>query len=59
MKGEGEADVRRLTTGVVYEDPWMRLRRDEIERRDGSRGTYAFVEKPDFAIPPWLPTRCC
>jgi 8-oxo-dGDP phosphatase len=35
---------------VVYEDAWMRLRRDEIERRDGSRGTYAYVEKPDFAV---------
>ena len=23
---------------------------DKIERRDGSRGTYAFVEKPDFAL---------
>ena len=44
------ADVRTLTTGVVYEDQWMRLRRDDIERRDGSRGTYAFVEKPDFAL---------
>src|SRR3984957_20706019 len=43
-------DVRMLSTGVVYEDRWMRLRRDEIERRDGSRGTYAFVEKPDCAI---------
>jgi len=43
-------DVRMLSTGVVYEDRWMRLRRDEIERRDGSRGTYAFVEKADFAI---------
>jgi len=39
-----------LATGVVYEDSWMRLRRDEVERRDGSRGTYAYVEKPDFAI---------
>lgn len=28
----------------------MRLRRDEIERRDGSRGSYAFVEKADFAL---------
>ncbi len=28
----------------------MRLRRDEIERRDGSRGAYAFVEKHDFAL---------
>jgi 8-oxo-dGTP pyrophosphatase MutT (NUDIX family) len=44
------ADVRMLASGVVYEDNWMRLRRDEIERRDGSRGTYAFVEKPDFAL---------
>ena len=39
-----------LASGVVYEDNWMRLRRDEIQRRDGSRGTYAFVEKPDFAL---------
>jgi 8-oxo-dGDP phosphatase len=39
-----------LAAGVVYQDAWMRLRRDEIERRDGSRGTYAFVDKPDFAI---------
>jgi len=39
-----------LSSGVVYEDSWMRLRRDEIERRDGSHGTYAFVEKPDFAL---------
>jgi len=44
------ADVRTLSTGIVYEDRWMRLRRDEIERRDGSRGTYAFVEKSDFAL---------
>jgi 8-oxo-dGDP phosphatase len=44
------ADVRMLATGIVYEDSWMRLRRDEIERRDGSRGTYAFVEKRDFAL---------
>jgi 8-oxo-dGDP phosphatase len=44
------ADIRMLASGVVYEDNWMRLRRDEIERRDGSRGTYAFIEKRDFAL---------
>ena len=49
-EGAERADVRRLSTGVVYEDQWMRLRLDEIERRDGSRGTYAFEEKPDFAV---------
>jgi 8-oxo-dGDP phosphatase len=53
--GEGEAggegrDVRTLTTGVVYEDQWMRLRRDDIERRDGSRGTYAYIDKRDYAL---------
>jgi 8-oxo-dGDP phosphatase len=48
--GSDSSDVRTLSTGVVYQDGWMRLRRDEIERRDGSRGTYAFVEKPDFAL---------
>ncbi len=51
MPAPGEqADIRMLASGVVYEDRWMRLRRDEIERRDGSRGTYAFVEKSDFAL---------
>lgn len=45
-----DADVRMLASGVVYEDNWMRLRRDQIERRDGSRGTYAFVQKRDFAL---------
>ena len=43
-------DIRTLATSVVYEDRWMRLRRDEIERRDGSRGSYAFVQKDDFAL---------
>jgi 8-oxo-dGTP pyrophosphatase MutT (NUDIX family) len=45
-----DADVRTLSSAVVYQDSWMRLRRDEIARRDGSRGTYAFVEKRDFAL---------
>jgi 8-oxo-dGDP phosphatase len=43
-------DIRRVASGIVYEDEWMRLRQDQIERRDGSRGTYAFVEKSDFAL---------
>ena len=28
----------------------MRLRKDDIERSDGSRGTYAVVEREDFAL---------
>jgi 8-oxo-dGDP phosphatase len=50
MRAERGPDIRMLSSGVVYEDHWMRLRRDDIERRDGSRGTYAYVEKRDFAL---------
>jgi len=41
-----DADVRRLGSDLIYEDNWMRLRRDQIERRDGSRGTYASSRRP-------------
>jgi 8-oxo-dGDP phosphatase len=43
-------DVRGLSSSVVYSDRWIRLRRDEIERRDGSKGTYAVVDRADFAL---------
>jgi 8-oxo-dGTP pyrophosphatase MutT (NUDIX family) len=43
-------DIRTLDSRVVYQDSWIRLRQDQIERRDGSLGTYAVVEKPDFAL---------
>lgn len=42
--------VRTLGSGIVYQDDWIRLRKDEIERPNGLRGTYAVVEKPDFAL---------
>ena len=45
-----QPDVRPLDSRVIYEDHWIRLRQDRIERRDGSRGTYAVLEKPDFAL---------
>src|SRR3984885_12588117 len=44
------AEVRMLTTSVVYADQWLTFRRDEIERNDGSRGTYAFVQNRNFAL---------
>lgn len=42
--------MRTLTSRVVYENPWMTLREDEIELTDGTRGVYAVVDKPDFAL---------
>ena len=43
-------DIALIASAVVYTDPWLTLRRDEIQRRDGSRGSYAVVDKPDFAL---------
>jgi 8-oxo-dGTP pyrophosphatase MutT (NUDIX family) len=45
-----EPEIRTLASSVVYRDNWMRLRRDDIERADGSRGTYAVVERDSFAL---------
>lgn len=50
MHGEGEPAVRRVGTRVVYENPWMAVREDEVERLDGSRGIYGVVDKPDFVL---------
>jgi NUDIX domain-containing protein len=42
--------IRRLSSRVVYENRWMRVREDEIEHADGSPGIFGVVEKPDFAL---------
>jgi ADP-ribose pyrophosphatase len=43
-------EIRTLTTRVVYENRWMRVREDTIERQDGSPGLYGVVEKADFVV---------
>jgi hypothetical protein len=45
-----EPDIRAVASRVVYQDRWMTLRRDQIERPDGTKGTYAVVDKPDLAL---------
>ncbi|HEX4467017.1 MAG TPA: NUDIX hydrolase [Solirubrobacteraceae bacterium] len=42
--------IRRISGRTVYENRWMTVREDEIERADGTRGIYGVVEKPDFAL---------
>ncbi|WP_262401875.1 hypothetical protein [Actinomadura sp. CNU-125] len=42
--------VRRIASRVVYENPWMVVREDEVERLDGSRGIYGVIDKPDFVL---------
>ena len=46
---EGE-DITTIGTRIVYQNRWMRVREDAIRRRDGSRGIYGVVEKPDFVV---------
>ena len=46
--------IRTLGSRVVYENPWLRLREDDVELGDGSPGVYAVVERDDFAVVvPW------
>jgi 8-oxo-dGTP pyrophosphatase MutT (NUDIX family) len=46
--------IRTLSTRVVYENPWVRVREDAIERADGSPGVYAVVDKNEGAlVVPW------
>jgi 8-oxo-dGTP pyrophosphatase MutT (NUDIX family) len=41
---------RVTATRIVYENRWMRLREDITERADGTRGLYAWIEKPPAAV---------
>jgi 8-oxo-dGTP pyrophosphatase MutT (NUDIX family) len=42
--------IRTLSTREIYRNPWLRVREDEIERSNGTRGIYGVVEKDDCAI---------
>jgi 8-oxo-dGTP pyrophosphatase MutT (NUDIX family) len=42
--------IKTLASRTAYENRWLRLREDQIERPDGSRSIYGVVEKPDFAV---------
>lgn len=46
--------IRTLSSRIVYENPWISVREDEIEREDGSLGVHAVVDKNDGAVVvPW------
>lgn len=47
--------MERLSSRIVYTNPWMTVREDSVRRVDGSTGIYGVVEKPDFALvlPRW------
>jgi 8-oxo-dGDP phosphatase len=43
-------DVLRLSSRLVYENPWMSVTEDEVQRRDGSIGQYGVVHSRDFVV---------
>ena len=43
-------EIRTVNSTVVLSNKWITVRDDEIEYPDGSRSTYAVVEKPNFAL---------
>ena len=45
-----EKELETLTTRVVYENRWMRVREDRTRRRDGKEGIYGVVDKVDFCV---------
>lgn len=42
--------ITTLSSEVVYENRWLRLREDRIRYADGSPGVHTVVDKPDFAL---------
>jgi 8-oxo-dGTP pyrophosphatase MutT (NUDIX family) len=42
--------IRQISSRLVYQNPWLSLREDQIERPDGSRGIYSVIDRPDFAL---------
>lgn len=42
--------IRTVSSKIVYENPWMRVREDAIERPGGRPGVYAVIEKPQAAL---------
>ncbi len=43
-------DLATIASKIVYENRWMKVKEDQIRRRDGTTGIYGFVDKPDFAV---------
>lgn len=40
---------RRTSSRPIYENPWFRVREDQVIRPDGSHGIYGVVELPEYA----------
>lgn len=41
--------IKQLSSTIVYQNNWMSVREDKIERASGQQGIYGVVDKPDCA----------
>lgn len=41
-------EIKKLSSKVVYQNKWMTVREDKIQRSSGAKGIYGIVDKPDF-----------
>ena len=42
--------IRALASRQIYQNNWLTIREDDIQRPDGSHGIYAVVDKPTYAL---------
>lgn len=42
--------MKKLSTQVIYQNRWMKLREDEVQLTNGSSSVYGVVEKTDFVV---------
>ena len=43
-------EIKQLNSKIVYQNKWMLVREDRIQRSSGTEGIYGVVEKTDFAL---------
>ena len=43
-------EIKTLSSKIVYENKWMRVREDKIQRASGAEGIFGVIEKPDFVV---------
>lgn len=47
---EQSHSITTLSTRVIYRNPWLSMREDEILRSNGQHGIYSVVDKQDCAV---------
>lgn len=44
------AEIKKLSSKVVYKNKWMTVREDEIQRASGANSIYGVVDKSNFVV---------